>query len=288
MELLDGKKVASFLEKELRGECQRIARSRKPCLATLLVGDDPASHIYVGRKLKMGKKLGIETRPYFLPANISQESLIKLITELNQEVAVDGILLQLPLPPQLDTMVLFNTIAPEKDVDGFGDSAAGKLFHETPSFIPCTPAGILYLLDYYNIEIEGAHCVILGRSYIVGKPLMLELIRKNATVTVLHSKSKNIDKFCQDADILISATGRAQSIPGKWIKKGAVVIDVGINRLPNGKLVGDVIFEEAKERARWLTPVPGGVGPLTIMMLMKNTLKAFFRRRDVPDLVERM
>lgn len=273
--LIDGKKVASDIKQTLTLEVQALkAKGITPGLAVVLVGDNPASKKYVASKEKMCAEIGINSYPHKLPADISQAELIKLIDELNADKNVHGILVQLPLPKGLNEKEVMNRISPAKDVDGFGPDALGKLLLDEPGFVPCTPHGAIKMLEAYNIDVAGKHAVVVGRSIIVGKPLALLLLRKNATVTICHSKTSNLKEQCLKADILCVAIGKARMITADMIKEGAVVIDVGINVTAEGKIVGDVDFEPAKEKASYITPVPGGAGPMTIIMLMYNTVLA--------------
>lgn len=274
-QIIDGKKVSSDIKEQLKKEINALKlKGIEPCLAVVLVGEDPASKKYVASKEKTCVELGIKSIAHKLPESISQSDLLTLIDELNNDKSVHGILVQLPLPKGLDEKMVMNKIVPEKDIDGFGPQSLGRLFLDETGFIPCTPHGIIKLLEAYNIEISGKNAVVIGRSVIVGKPLAMLLLRKNATVTICHSKTRNIMEECKRADILCVAIGKAEYIKGDWIKEGAVVIDVGINVREDGKLVGDVEYNSAKEKAGWITPVPGGVGPMTIAMLMYNTVQS--------------
>ncbi|MES0337792.1 MAG: bifunctional 5,10-methylenetetrahydrofolate dehydrogenase/5,10-methenyltetrahydrofolate cyclohydrolase, partial [Candidatus Magnetobacterium sp. LHC-1] len=239
-----------------------------------LVGENPASKKYVGSKEKMCETLGIKSLGNKIPDTTTQAELIKLIDDLNADPKVHGILVQLPLPKHLDEKAVMHRIAPEKDVDGFGPDALGRLLLDEPGFLPCTPHGCIKLLDAYGIDPKGKHAVVVGRSVIVGKPISMLLLRKHATVTICHSRTTDLKEVCLSADILCAAIGKAEMIKGDWIKEGATVIDIGINVGADGKLVGDVEFGAAKERAGFITPVPGGVGPMTIAMLMYNTIEA--------------
>ncbi len=273
--IIDGKKVAADIKEGLKKEIEQLkAKGVEPALAVVLVGDNPASKKYVANKERTCEQLGIRSLGYKLPESTTQEELNKLIDDLNADPKVHGILVQLPLPKHLNEKEVMYRIAPEKDVDGFGPHSLGKLMLDEPGFIPCTPHGAIKMLEAYGIDPAGKKAVVVGRSIIVGKPLALLLLRKNATVTMCHSKTPNLKEECLSADILCVAVGRAELIKGDWVKEGAAVIDIGINVREDGKLVGDVEFETAKERAGWITPVPGGAGPMTIAMLMYNTVQA--------------
>ena len=273
--VLDGKAIAAEIRAKVKEDVARMQRERgiTPGLAVILVGDDPASQIYVNSKKRACEEVGIYSRQYRLPADTSQTELLQLIHRLNVDPAIHGIPVQLPLPAHLDEKLGIDTISPAKDVDGFHPINVGKLSIGEPSLLPCTPAGIMELLRRTEVDLGGRHAVVVGRSNIVGKPTALLLLRENATVTICHSRTKDLASECQRADILVAAVGRPELIKGHWIKKGAIVIDVGVNRV-EGKLFGDVEFAAAKERASYITPVPGGVGPMTIAMLMVNTLQA--------------
>ena len=248
-----------------------------------MVGDDPASKVYVRNKSRACEDVGIEYEEYLLESNITQKKLIDLIKKLNQDDTVNGILLQSPIPSKLDINEAFRTIAPEKDVDGFNPVNVGKLVLNQDTFVSCTPFGIIKMFEEYNIDLCGKNVVILGRSNIVGKPLIHCCLNKNATVTTCHSKTQNIKEIASKADILISAIGKANFVTSDMVKENAVVIDVGINRLDDGRITGDVDFENVKEKAEFITPVPGGVGPMTIAMLMNNVIKATRRQNGMND-----
>ncbi|MDI3538817.1 MAG: methylenetetrahydrofolate dehydrogenase / methenyltetrahydrofolate cyclohydrolase [Bacillota bacterium] len=272
--ILDGKKVAEEIKTSLKEEVTRLkARGLTPGLAVVLVGEDPASKVYVKQKEKACEEVGFASQVYRLPEDTSEESLLQLINELNDDRAVHGILVQLPLPGHLDANQVIQAINPAKDVDGFHPFNVGRLAAGLAAPVPCTPRGIIHLLEAYNIPIAGRHAVVVGRSNIVGKPLAQLLLARDATVTVCHSKTGNLTSFTRTADILVAAVGRPRLITRDMVKLGAVVVDVGINRLPEG-MVGDVDFEAVREVADYITPVPGGVGPLTIAMLLRNTLEA--------------
>jgi 5,10-methylene-tetrahydrofolate dehydrogenase/methenyl tetrahydrofolate cyclohydrolase len=283
-QLIDGKALAQQVREEVAADVARMIESGKPRpgLATVLVGDNPASKVYVGAKQKACAQVGIESFGYNLPATSSQAEIEDLVRQLNANSGVNGILVQLPLPPGLDEERVLNTISIEKDVDGFHPLNIGRLAQKgrDPLFVPCTPAGAMYILDKLNVPLDGANAVVLGRSNIVGMPVALLLIRRNATVTVCHSRTRDLPGVVRQADVLIAAVGRPEMVRGSWVKPGAVVIDVGINRIedpdhPKGsRLVGDVCFDEVKEVAGAITPVPGGVGPMTIAMLLKNTVRS--------------
>jgi len=273
--IMNGKTVAESIREELRGEVEKLEGAGiRPGLAVILVGEDPASMIYVRNKGKACHAVGIYSEEHRLPGDIKETELLELIDRLNNDPHIHGILVQLPLPPHINKDLVLESISPDKDVDGFHVVNMGRLLTGEEGLAPCTPLGIVRLLEYYHITIEGKFAVIVGRSTIVGKPVALMLLQRNATVVICHRKTKNLTEICRMADILIAAAGRPAIITGEMIKDGAVVIDVGINRLDNGRLVGDVDFEAASKRAGWITPVPGGVGPMTIAMLLYNTLKA--------------
>jgi methylenetetrahydrofolate dehydrogenase (NADP+)/methenyltetrahydrofolate cyclohydrolase len=274
-QIIDGKKVAAEIKENLKKEIEELkSKGIHPGLAVVLVGENPASVKYVSNKEKTCESLGIKSLGHKLPESTTQEELLKLIDQLNNDPQVHGILVQLPLPKHLNEKEIMYRIAPEKDVDGFGPHSLGKLMLDEPGFIPCTPHGAIKMLEAYGVDPAGKHAVVIGRSIIVGKPLALLLLRKNATVTMCHSKTPDLKAECQKADILCVAVGKAKLVKGDWIKEGAAVIDIGINVTEEGKLVGDVDFDAAKERAGWITPVPGGAGPMTIAMLMYNTVLA--------------
>lgn len=273
--IIDGKKVSQKIREELKEECEEIRKQGIiPKLAVIMVGDNPASKVYVKNKNKACQEIGIEYEEYFLNSEITQEKLIELIEDLNTRKDINGILLQSPIPNHLDINEAFRKISPEKDVDGFHPENVGKLILNQDTFVSCTPYGIMKLFAEYNIDLTGKHVVILGRSNIVGKPLISCCLNRNATVTVCHSKTENLEEHTKKADILIVAIGRANFVKKEMVKEGAVIIDVGINRTDEGKLTGDVDFENAKDVAGYITPVPGGVGPMTIAMLMNNVIKA--------------
>ncbi len=275
MELINGKELAKEIRTNLKAKVEELKKENiYPKLAVIMVGDDKASNVYVRNKSKACNEIGIEFEEYLKDSNTTQEELIDLIKELNERKDVNGILLQSPIPKGLDIREAFNTIDYKKDVDGFNPVNVGKLAIGEDSFISCTPYGVIKMLEKYNIQVEGKRAVIIGRSNIVGKPLIQCLLNKNATVTVCHSRTKNIKEITKDADIIVAALGKAKFVTEDMVKDGAVVIDVGINRNEEGKLVGDVDFENVSKKASYITPVPGGVGPMTIAMLMNNVVKA--------------
>ena len=275
MEIIDGKALAKKIRSELKEEVEELKKQGvHPKLAVIMVGDDKASAVYVRNKSKACNEIGIEYEEFLRDSSITQERLINLIKGLNEREDIHGILLQSPIPDGLDIREAFNTIDYRKDVDGFNPINVGKLSIGEDCFVSCTPYGVVKMLEEYNIPTEGKRAVIVGRSNIVGKPLIQCLLNKNATVTVCHSRTKNIEEITREADILVAALGKSKFIKADMVKDGAVVIDVGINRNEEGKLVGDVDFENVSKKASYITPVPGGVGPMTIAMLMYNVVKA--------------
>jgi methylenetetrahydrofolate dehydrogenase (NADP+)/methenyltetrahydrofolate cyclohydrolase len=274
-QLIDGKAVAARVRAEVKAEVERLKRERGlvPGLAVVRVGEDPASKVYVTGKKKAAEEVGFNSWEYHQDASITQEALLALVHQLNEDPAVHGILVQLPLPKHIDPDVIISAVKPEKDADGFHPLNAGNLLLGRPATRACTPYGIMRLLEEIGCNPAGKRAVVVGRSNIVGKPMALMLLQKNATVTIAHSKS-DVRREVEGADIVVVAVGVAELVKGEWIKPGAVVIDVGMNRRPDGKLVGDVEFAAAAERASYITPVPGGVGPMTIAMLIRNTLEA--------------
>ena len=275
MELIDGKKLAGEIRAELKIKCDDLKQKGiNPKFAVIMVGNNKASQIYVKNKSRAAEQVGIEFVEYLLDENIKQKELIDQITILNNDKSIHGILLQSPIPDHLDINEAFRTIAPEKDVDGFNPVNVGKLCLNQDTFVSCTPYGIMRMLDAYGIDLNGKNVVILGRSNIVGKPLIQCCLNKHATVTVCHSKTEDIKKYTKDADVVMVAIGKAKFLTDDMIKDGAVVIDVGINRNDDGKITGDVDFENVSKKASYITPVPGGVGPMTIAMLMNNVIKA--------------
>lgn len=272
-QIIDGKKVAEDLINRIKeGVDRRLAKGlRAPGLAMILVGENPASKVYVRNKEKACERSGILSMMHRLPESTSEQELLTLIDRLNGDAAVDGILVQIPLPQHIDAEAVLNSISPDKDADGFHPDNMGRLAIGAPRFRPCTPRGIMTLLEHTGVELAGIDAVIVGRSNIVGRPMALELIQVSATVTVCHSKTRDLPGKIASADLVVAAVGRAEFVKGDWIKPGAIVIDVGINRNEQGKLVGDVEFGAASERASWITPVPGGVGPMTVASLLENT-----------------
>ncbi len=281
--IIDGKVISAAVK-------QRVAEGVKELnqkgitvgLAVIIVGDDPASKVYVANKKKACEALGIISEEYALPESTTEEELLSLINELNAKKCINGILCQLPLPKHLDEKIIINSILPEKDVDAFHPSNVGKIMIGDYDFVPCTPAGVMEMLKYENIEVEGKTCVVIGRSNIVGKPMGMLLLHENGTVTICHSRTKNLKEICLAADILVAAVGRANFVKADMVKEGAVVIDVGMNR-EKDKLCGDVDYENVKEKASAITPVPGGVGPMTIAMLMQNTLTAAKKQNNCKE-----
>ena len=273
--IIDGKALSQKIRNNLKIDCEELKKQGIiPKLAVILVGDDSASKVYVRNKNRACEEVGIEFEEYLLKEDITQKELIDLINKLNNEKDIQGILLQSPIPKHLDINEAFRTILPEKDVDGFNPLNVGRLTLGQDTFVSCTPYGIMKMFEEYNIDLEGKNVTIIGRSNIVGKPLIQCCLNKNATVTVCHSKTKNLKEHTTNADVVIVAIGKAKFITEDMIKEGAVIIDVGINRMDNGKLVGDVDFENIGKKASYITPVPGGVGPMTIAMLMNNVIKA--------------
>lgn len=273
--IINGKQISEDIRKDLRAEVEQLAKQGfTPGLAVVLVGEDPASQVYVRNKEKACHELGYYSEVHRLPAETPQEDLLALVDKLNYQANIHGILVQLPLPKHIDEKAVIDAISPEKDVDGFHPMNVGNLMIGDDSLLPCTPAGVIELIKRTGVEIAGKHAVVIGRSNIVGKPVSLLLQRENATVTMCHSRTANMKELTRLADILVVAIGRANFVDASYVKPGAVVIDVGMNRLANGKLAGDVDFESVKEISGPITPVPGGVGPMTITMLMQNTLIA--------------
>ena len=277
--LIDGKRISQDIKDELKDQvAQLAAEGRTGALAVIQVGNDPASSVYVRNKKRACEYIGIGSLSYELPSETTQEELLALIGKLNADDSVIGILCQLPLPEHIDEDAVIRAISPEKDVDGFHPQNVGALVIGQKGFISCTPAGIIQLLKRSNIEIAGKRCVVVGRSNIVGKPMALLMLRENATVTVCHSRTQNLPEICREADILIVAIGKPQFITAEYVKDGAVVIDVGIHRNADNKLCGDVKFDEVEPKASAITPVPGGVGPMTIAMLMHNCVESILSR----------
>ena len=287
-QVIDGKQVASLIRAEVKEEVDRIEKTQgdKVCLAVVLVGDDPASKVYVRLKEKALNEVGMESRQHVLPAEITIEELLDVIDVLNANPTVNGILVQLPLPKHLNSDLALDRIDPAKDVDGFHPINVGLLSQNLATLMPCTPAGCMELLDRYEIPIDGAEAVVVGRSNIVGKPIASMLLHRNATVTICHSRTKNLGEITRRADILIAAIGKAKMITEDMVKPGAAVIDVGINRV-DSRLVGDVDYDAVARKAGWITPVPRGVGPMTIAMLLTNTLTAYKLQNDMVVSMER-
>lgn len=280
--IIDGKAIAQELRAKWKDRVDRIkTHGITPGLAVIIVGEDPASKVYVGNKVKACTEAGIYSEHIALPADTQESTLLGKIAELNASPAIHGVLIQLPLPRHIDSNKVLEAISPNKDVDGFHPMNVGALVTGNTVFPPCTPSGTMKLLERMGIEIEGRHAVVVGRSNIVGKPMALMLLHKNATVTICTSRTVDLGKYTRDADILVVATGKPRMITGDMIKPGAAVIDIGINRMPDGRLAGDVDFESAKEVAGCITPVPGGVGPMTITMLIENTIQAAERAKNL-------
>lgn len=280
--IIDGKALAAAVKQEA---AQQVAQLKEkgitPCLAVVLVGEDPASQVYVRGKINDCAQCGIESRSIRLPEDVTQAELLAQVKQLAEDASVHGILVQLPLPAQIDEKTVIDAIPPEKDVDGFSPVNVGRMQIGEPCYLPCTPAGCIRMIESTGMEIAGKHAVVIGRSNIVGKPAAMLLLAKNATVTICHSRTQNLKELCASADILVAAVGRAGFVTGEMVKPEAVVIDVGINRGADGKLHGDVDFDAAAEKAAWITPVPGGVGPMTRAMLMLNTVEAARRAAGV-------
>jgi len=281
---IDGKAVAAALRGRVGAAAGDFAAraGRRLGLDVVLVGDDAASQVYVRNKARACEEAGMRGEVHRLPATTSQAEVIALVRALGARDDVDGILVQLPLPKHVDEAAVLDAVDPAKDVDGFHPLNGGALLAGAPSLVPCTPMGCMRLLDHAGVALEGARAVVIGRSNIVGKPMALLLLQRSATVTIAHSRTRDLARLCAEADVLVAAVGRPRLVRGDWVKPGAAVIDVGINRDAEGKLVGDVAFDEAIARAAWVTPVPGGVGPMTIACLLENTLRAAWRRRGLP------
>ena len=280
---MDGKMVSAKVRGSILKEVNKLKEQGvRPGLAVIIVGEDPASQVYVRNKERACEECGFYSEKYALPEETTQEQLLELIEELNQNPRIDGILCQLPVPKHIDDQAIIDAISPEKDVDAFHPVNVGKIMVGNFDFLPCTPAGVMQLLEEYGIDPQGKNCVVIGRSNIVGKPMSMLLLHKNGTVTICHSRTKNLKEVCAQADILVAAVGKADFVTADMVKEGATVIDVGMNR-KDGKLCGDVCFDEVNEKAAYLTPVPGGVGPMTITMLMKNTLKAAKLHHGIED-----
>ena len=280
MKIIDGKAISQVVKDEVHSEVAAIEAEgrRKPCLCVIIVGENPASQVYVRHKVKAAAYTGMESLLIELPASVSEDELLARIASLNEDPAVDGILVQLPLPGHIDEEKVIDAIAAEKDVDGFHPSNVAGLWLGKDCVVPCTPAGVMRLIDSTGVELSGKTAVVVGRSNIVGKPVAKLLLDRNATVVIAHSRTADLGAVCRQADILVAAVGRPGLITGDMVKPGAIIIDVGINRLPDGHLCGDVDFASCSEVAGWITPVPGGVGPMTIAMLMKNTLSCYRSR----------
>ena len=275
-QLIDGKALALSLREGIAQEVSHLRNKTgvKPGLAAVLVGDDPASAVYVRNKKIACEKAGLYPQEHLLPASTTQEALLALIHQLNADPKIHGILVQLPLPAHIESKAILQAVSPDKDADGFHPVNVGRLVEGDPVFVPCTPKGVIHMINSTGLDISGKRAVVIGRSNIVGKPVAMLLLHRHATVTICHSRTKNLPSVVREADIVIAAIGRPLFVTPDMVKEGAVVIDVGINRLDNGKLVGDVDFDRVKERAGWITPVPGGVGPMTIAMLLQNTLES--------------
>ncbi len=280
--IIDGKQLAKKIRANLKIECEELKEQGiNPKLAVIMVGDNPASKVYVRNKSRACNEVGIEYQEYLLPENATQKELLELIKKLNQDKEINGILLQSPLPQHFNINEAFKTITYSKDVDGFTPASVGKLCIGEDTFISCTPYGVIKMFEEYNIDLKGKNVVILGRSNIVGKPLIQCCLQKDATVTVCHSKTENLSEYTKKADVIIAAIGKAKFLTEDMVKDGVVIIDVGINRQDDGKLVGDVDFENVSKKASYITPVPGGVGPMTIAMLMNNVIKAAKEQKKV-------
>ena len=280
--IIDGKVVSAAVKERVAKEVKELdQKGVSVCLAVILVGNDPASQIYVANKKKACEQLGIISKEFVLPEATTQQELLSLVNALNNDSSVNGILCQLPLPKGLDEKAVIAAIDPQKDVDAFHPVNVGKIMIGDYDFLPCTPAGVMEMLAYYNIDVGGKECVVIGRSNIVGKPMGMLLLHKNGTVTICHSRTQNLSEVTRRADILVAAVGKANFVTADMVKDGAVVIDVGMNRDSNNKLCGDVDFDAVKTKASYITPVPGGVGPMTIAVLMQNTLTAAKRQNNL-------
>lgn len=281
--LINGKEVSAAVKLRVKNQTEELIEKSgiTPGLAVVIIGNDPASRVYVNSKKKACAEVGFNSYEYALPEDTTQQELLELVEKLNNDPKVNGILCQLPLPKQIDENSIINAIRPEKDVDAFHPFNVGKIMIGEFAFLPCTPAGVMELIDSTGVEVSGKNCVVIGRSNIVGKPMSMLLLHRSGTVTVCHSKTQNLTEICQNADILVAAVGKANFVTADMVKEGAVVIDVGMNRLENGKLCGDVDFNEVEKKASFITPVPGGVGPMTIAMLMQNTLTAAKLQNDI-------
>ncbi len=280
--LIDGKEVSNYIKGKVKEEVFTLGEEGiKSTLAVIIVGDDPASRVYVNNKKRACEATGIISREYSLPEETAESELLALIAQLNADKEVNGILCQLPLPRHIDEKKVIDAISPEKDVDVFSEVNVGKMWIGDYDAASCTPKGVIELLDYYDIPLEGKNCVIIGRSNIVGKPMAALLLEKNATVTICHSRTADLSFFTRNADVIVAAVGRKRFVTADMVKEGAVVVDVGINKDENGKLCGDVDFENVKEKCSYITPVPGGCGPMTIAVLMKNTLAVTKKQNNV-------
>jgi methylenetetrahydrofolate dehydrogenase (NADP+) / methenyltetrahydrofolate cyclohydrolase len=288
--LLDGKAIAQALRDKIKVEVAALAAAgrRPPGLAVVIVGEDPASQIYVRNKHLATEGAGMKSVMKALAADATLQQVLAVVEELNADPTIDGILVQLPMPKHIDSKAVIDAIAVEKDVDGFNPENLGLLAQRTPRLRPCTPYGCMKMLDYAGIDPKGMDAVVLGQSNIVGRPAALELLMRGATITVCHSQTKDLIGHVKRADIVVAGIGKPEFVKGEWLKPGAIVLDVGINRLPSGKVVGDVEFESARKRAAWITPVPGGVGPMTIAMLIQNTLEAYQFREGLVQTTERV
>lgn len=277
--IIDGKAVSAAVKEDVKKEVEALkANGVEVGLAVVIVGNNPASRVYVNNKKKACEACSINSYEYALPEETTEEELLNLVEKLNNDDTVDGILVQLPLPSQIDEHAIIAAISPEKDVDAFHAENVGKIMIGEYNFLPCTPAGVMELIHSTGVTVEGKDCVVIGRSNIVGKPMAMLLLHESGTVTICHSRTKNLADICKRADILVAAVGKADFVTADMVKEGAVVIDVGMNRREDGKLCGDVKYDEVFEKASYITPVPGGVGPMTIAMLMKNTLTAAKRK----------
>lgn len=283
-QIIEGKKISDLIREEMIAETAALKeKGIIPGLAVVLVGEDPASKVYVGSKEKACVQLGFYSEVHRLSADTSEEELLAVIDRLNKQDAINGILVQLPLPKHINEKAVIDAIRVDKDVDGFHPESVGNLVIGDDSLLPCTPAGVIELIKRSGVDISGKHAVVIGRSNIVGKPVAMLLLRENATVTICHSRTANMEEIAKQADILVVAIGKAKAIDSKFVKSGAIVIDVGINRLPDGKLAGDVDFDDCLDTAGFITPVPGGVGPMTITLLMKNTITAAKRANGIKE-----
>ena len=280
--IIDGKAISAAVKEQVRVEAEQLKEKGISIgLAVVIVGNNPASRVYVNNKKKACEVVGFESFEYALPEETTQDELMELVKKLNADEKVNGILVQLPLPKHIDETAVINTIVPEKDVDAFHPENVGHIMIGDYTFLPCTPAGVIEMLDQSGISVDGKNCVVIGRSTIVGKPMSMLLLKKNGTVTICHSHTKNLAEICRTADILVAAVGKANFVTADMIKEGAVVIDVGMNRLDSGKLCGDVDYNDCFDKAGYITPVPGGVGPMTIAMLMKNTLTSAKKKNGI-------